>query len=127
MNLEISVEETVDKKFSDKMKASEVLEEVFAKCHNCGKNFKIEQGFRDHCDKAHQNWPNSHKYEWTNAIPKTSIKKGLKQHHKMKHTSSQYKKVGNLFKDWACDKAEITLKGLYYQSKQYHNNKQICL
>ena len=63
MNLKISVEETVDKKFSDKMNPSEVLEEVFAKCHNCGRNFKTEQGFTDHCDKANQNLPNSQKYE----------------------------------------------------------------
>ena len=63
MNLQISVEETVDNKFSDKMKASEVLEEVFAECHNCGRNFKTEQGFKELCDKAHQNLPNSHKYE----------------------------------------------------------------
>ena len=48
----ISVEETVDKKFSD-MKASEILEEVFLKCDNCGKNFKTTQGLKDHCDQAH--------------------------------------------------------------------------
>ena len=56
------------------MKASAVLEIVFVKCDNCCKNFKTEQGFKDHCDKPHQNLPKSHKYEWTNAIPKTSIK-----------------------------------------------------
>ena len=38
----LSIEETVDKKFSDKMKASEVLEEVFLKCDNCGENFTTQ-------------------------------------------------------------------------------------
>ena len=37
--MNVFVEETVDKKFSDKMKASEVLKEVFVKCENCGKNY----------------------------------------------------------------------------------------
>ena len=37
-------------KFSDKTKAFEVLEEVFEKCDNCGKNFKTTQGLKDHCD-----------------------------------------------------------------------------
>ena len=37
----VSVKETVDKKFSDKMKASKVLEEVVVKCTNCGKTSKL--------------------------------------------------------------------------------------
>lgn len=43
----------MDKKFSDKMKASEVLEEVFVKCDNCGENFKTTQDLKDRCDQAH--------------------------------------------------------------------------
>ena len=35
------------------MKASEVLEEVFVKCDNCGENFKTTQDLKDHCDQAH--------------------------------------------------------------------------
>ena len=51
----------MDKKFSDKIKAYAVLEEVFVKCDNFGKNFKTAQG--DHCDQAHQNLPKSYKYK----------------------------------------------------------------
>ena len=43
----------MDKKFSDKMKASEVLEKVFVKCDNCGENFKTTQDLKDRCDQAH--------------------------------------------------------------------------
>ena len=43
----------MDKKFSDKMKASEFLEEVFVKCDNCGENFKTTQDLKDRCDQAH--------------------------------------------------------------------------
>ena len=42
----------------------------------------------------------------------------------MKDNSSKYENVGNPFKCGAWDKAEITLEGLYYHSKHYHNNKQ---
>ena len=78
------------------MKASEVLEEAFVKCDNCGENFKTEHGFKDHCDQAHRNLPKSHKYEWTtfqNINFQNINKKGLKKHHKMKHNSSQCKKL----------------------------------
>ena len=34
------------------------------------------------------------------------------------------KKVGNPFKCGTCEKPEITLEGLYYHIKHYHNNKQ---
>ena len=34
------------------------------------------------------------------------------------------KKVGNPFKCRNCEKPEITLEGLYYHIKYYHNNKQ---
>ena len=44
------------------MKASEVQEEVFLKCGNCGKTFKTTQGLKDHCDEALWNLPKSHKY-----------------------------------------------------------------
>ena len=37
------VEEAVDKKFSDEMKASEVIEVDFVS-DNCGKNFKTTHG-----------------------------------------------------------------------------------
>ena len=43
----------MDKKFSDKMKASEVLKEVFVKCDNNGENFKTTQDLKDRCDQAH--------------------------------------------------------------------------
>ena len=52
----------MDKKFSDNMKASEVLEEVFVKCDNCGQNFKTTQDLKDNCDQTHYNLPKSHKY-----------------------------------------------------------------
>ena len=45
------------------MKASEVLEEVYVKCDNCGKNFKTTQGLKDHCDQAHHNLPKRQKYK----------------------------------------------------------------
>ena len=51
----------MDKKFSDKMKASEVIEEVFVS-YNCGKNFKTTQGLKDHCDQSHYNLPKCHEY-----------------------------------------------------------------
>ena len=51
----------MDNKFSDKIKASEVLEEVFLKCDNWGENFKTKPGFKDHRDQAHPNLPNLHK------------------------------------------------------------------
>ena len=51
----------MDIKFSDKTKASEVLEEVFVKCDNYGVNFKTEEDLNDNCDQAHQNLPKSHK------------------------------------------------------------------
>ena len=44
------------------MKSCEVLEEVFVKWDNCGENFKTTQGFKDHCDQAHQNLPKSYEY-----------------------------------------------------------------
>ena len=34
------------------------------------------------------------------------------------------KKVGDAFKCGTCEKPEITLEGLYYHIKHYHNNKQ---
>ena len=34
------------------------------------------------------------------------------------------KKVGTLFNCGTCEKAEITLEGLLYHIKNYHNNKQ---
>ena len=46
------------------MKASEVLEEVFLKCDNCGKNFKTTQGLKDDYDQAHYNLPKTLKYKW---------------------------------------------------------------
>ena len=58
-----------------------------------------------------------------NAISKNINEKGLKQHQKMKHNSSQYEKVGNIFKCGTCEKAEF-VEGLYYHIKHYHNNKQ---
>ena len=45
------IEEAVDKKFSDEMKASEGIEEVFVS-DNCGKNFKTTLGFKDPCDQS---------------------------------------------------------------------------
>ena len=42
-----------------------------------------------------------------NAISKNINEKGLKQHQKMKHNSSQYEKVGNIFKCGTCEKAEF--------------------
>ena len=37
------------------MKASEVLEEVFLNCDNCGENFKTTQRLKDHFDQGHHN------------------------------------------------------------------------
>ena len=45
-----------------------------------------------------------------NAISKNINEKGLKQHQKMKHNSSQYEKVGNIFKCGTCEKADFFLK-----------------
>ena len=46
----------MDKKFFfDKMKASEVLEEVFVKCDNCDENLKSTQDLKDCCDQANLN------------------------------------------------------------------------
>ena len=42
-----------------------------------------------------------------NAISKNINEKGLKQHQKIKHNSSQYEKVGNIFKCGTCEKAEF--------------------
>ena len=50
------------------MIASAVLEEVFVKCDNCGKNFKTTQGLKDHYDQAHQNLPKSHKYKGDHSV-----------------------------------------------------------
>ena len=41
----------------------------------------------------------------TNAVTKNIKEKGLKEHQKMKHNSSQYEKVGNLFNCGTCEKA----------------------
>ena len=65
------------------MKASEALEEVVVRCDNSGENFKTEQGFKDHCDQAHQNLLKNHKYKWTYAIPKTSIKNPAYGRHQL--------------------------------------------
>ena len=72
----------MNKKFSDKIKAYAVLEEVFVKCDNCGKNFKTAQG--DHCDQAHQNLPKSYKYKCNQWNYQNINEKGVKQHWKMK-------------------------------------------
>ena len=42
-----------------------------------------------------------------NVISKNINEKGLKQHQKIKHNSSQYEKVGNNFKCGTCEKAEF--------------------
>ena len=47
---------------SDRTKAFAVLEEE-VNCDNCGKNIKTAQGLKEHCDRAHQNLPKSHKYK----------------------------------------------------------------
>ena len=124
----VFVEETVDKKFFFfyKTKASEFLEEVFVKCDNCGEIFKTTQCLKDYCDHAHQSFPKSHKYKCDQCDYQNNNEKGLKQLQKMKHNSLKYikKKVGSLFKCGTCEKAEITLEGLYYHNKHSHNNKQ---
>ena len=45
-----------------------------------------------------------------NAISKIINEMGSKQHQKIKHNSSQYKKVGNIFKCGTCEKAEFFFK-----------------
>ena len=70
----------MDKKFSDKMRISAVLEEVFVKCDNYGKNFKTAQGLKDHCDQAHQNLPKSHKCKCDQCKYQNINARGLKQH-----------------------------------------------
>ena len=83
----------MDNKFSDKMKASEVLEEVFLKCDNCGKTSKLHK------------------------VLKTIVMK-----HIMIYQKIITKSLTNAdTKTW--EKAEITLQGLYYHIKHYHNNK----
>ena len=62
------------------MRASTVLEEVFVKWDNCGKNFKTAQGLKDHCDQAHQNLPKNHKYKCDQCKYQNFNDKGLKQH-----------------------------------------------
>ena len=76
----------MDKKFSDKRKSFEILEEVFIKCDN----FKTTQGLRDHCDQAHNNLPINQKYKCDKFDLQNVNEKGLKQHQKMKHNSLQY-------------------------------------
>ena len=70
----------MDYKFSDKMKASAVLEEVFVNCDNSGKNFKTAQCPKDHCDKTHHNLPKSHKYKSDQCNYQNINEKGVKQH-----------------------------------------------
>ena len=45
-----------------------------------------------------------------NVISKNINEKGLKQHQKIKHNSSQYEKVGNIFRCGTCEKADFFLK-----------------
>ena len=45
----------------------------------------------------------------------------------IKHTVHSMKKVSNLFKCWTCDKPEISLEGLYYHIKHYHNKTKNTL
>ena len=52
----------MNKKFFEKIKASEILEEVFIKCINCGEDFKTTQGLKNHCDQANL-LPKNHKYK----------------------------------------------------------------
>ena len=47
----------MDKKFSEKIKAFEILEKGFIKCVNCGEDLKTTQGLKDNCDRAHHNLP----------------------------------------------------------------------
>ena len=42
----------------------------------------------------------------------------------IKHTVHSMKKVSNLFKCWACDQPEISLEGLHYHIKHYHNKRK---
>ena len=85
----LSEEETVDKKLSEKRKASEVLEEVYLKCDNCGKNF-TSQGLKDHCDQTLHNLPKFHQSKCYQCNYQNMNDKGLKKHQMMKHNSSQY-------------------------------------
>ena len=49
--------------------------------------------------------------------------KGVKAAVKVKTTVYNMKKIVNLFKCGTCEKPKITLEGLYYHNKHYHNNK----
>ena len=53
-----------------------------------------------------------------NVISKNINEKGLKQHQKMKHNSSQYEKVGNIFKCGTYEKAEFILSHLTLSQQQ---------
>ena len=44
----------MDIKFSNKTKASEVIEKIFVKSDNYGENFKTKQELKDFCDQAYQ-------------------------------------------------------------------------
>ena len=50
--------------------------------------------------------------------------KGIKAALKVETTVHNMKQFGNLFKCGNCEKPEITLEGLYYHIKHYHNKKQ---
>ena len=71
------------------MKASEVVEEVFLKCDNCGKNFTT-QAWKDHCDQTHHNLLKFHKSKCDQCDYQNMDEKGLKKYQQMKHNSSQY-------------------------------------